>query len=733
MTERIGQQLGNYRLIRLLGKGGFADTYLGEHTYLKTQAAIKVLQAQLAQADQEAFFNEARTIARLKHPNIVRVLDFGVEYVTPYLVMDYAPNGTLRQRHPRGVPLPLPVILPYVKQIAAALQYAHSQKLVHRDVKPENMLLGAGYEVLLSDFGIATIVQSTRADNLQNVAGTVSYMAPEQIQGKPREASDQYALAVVVYEWLTGSVPFNGTYVEVALQHERMSPPLLRERMPTISPDVEQVVLTALSKDPQQRFGNIQAFANALEQASYQGRLSGVHDQSASLPAVSPPAVSPPVVSPPAVSPDDSQLHVPTQIASYSIPPVTPIEPAVQTSYGMDPQILRAAFTDPSNPYPPQTSPSGSHLSYTPPPSTPSGIQNPYMPQHTPSSSQTPYLPPQADMRSATPPSYTPPPTPVGVPNLYISQHVPAIQPGAQQPGLQPPISPSGPLSPIMKIALIMVAVLLIAGSGVVYYAAVYHPGQIHAQETATVVAKIAGTASANATGTAQANATAQAQTNATATAVAQATAQVVATQTALQNLYTQATGGAPALNDPLSKPDNYGWTNTQYTDSNGNYTGKCAFIAGAYHAGAAAGYTTQCLASATNFNNLVVQVQITIQSGHSAGLNMRNDPATGSGYFFRVSTDGTYIFEKIAISSNGNAQHTTLLSGESSAITGGNNQSNLLTIIARGQDFYLYINKQYLGSASDGTYSSGEIGVFSDSDASAVEAYFQNMQVWRL
>src|SRR5437762_4455124 len=210
MADRVGQQMGNYQLIRLLGEGGFAEVYLGEHIHLGTQAAIKVLHTQITNDDIDKFRTEARTVARLIHPNIVRVLEFGVEGKTPFLVMDYASNGTLRQRHPRGTHLPLASIVNYVKQLADALQYAHDEKLIHRDIKPENMLLGRRNEVLLSDFGIAVIAQSTRMQSTQEVVGTAYYMAPEQLQGKPRLASDQYALGVVVYEWLSGSRPFHG-------------------------------------------------------------------------------------------------------------------------------------------------------------------------------------------------------------------------------------------------------------------------------------------------------------------------------------------------------------------------------------------------------------------------------------------------------------------------------------------------------------------------------------------
>jgi serine/threonine protein kinase len=267
MTDRVGQQLGNYRLVRLLGEGGFAQVYLGEHIHLGTQAALKLLHTQLSQEDVEQFRTEARIIAHLEHPSIIRVLDFGIVEKTPYLIMSYAPNGTLRQRYPRGTRLSLTTVLTYVTQVAQALQYAHSQKIIHRDIKPENILLGRSRETLLSDFGIALVSQTSRSQVSANVVGTVAYMAPEQIQGKPGPASDQYALAVVVYEWITGERPFQGSFTEIAVQHAVTPPPSLRTRIPELSPDVENVVLTALHKEPQQRFLNVQAFAIALEQA----------------------------------------------------------------------------------------------------------------------------------------------------------------------------------------------------------------------------------------------------------------------------------------------------------------------------------------------------------------------------------------------------------------------------------------------------------------------------------
>src|SRR6266849_9011135 len=267
MQNRVGQRIGNYQLTRLLGRGSFGDVYLGQQVLDNTPAAVKVLQTRLTPEDLKGFINEASTTFRLQHPNIVQLLDFGIDANnTPFLVMTYAPNGTLRQRYPRGTRLPLDIIVPYVNQIAAALQYAHDKKLIHRDVKPENMLLGPNDEVLLSDFGFALIQNSTSRSSMET-AGTAAYMAPEQLQGKPCPASDQYALGIVAYEWLTGSCPFQGTFFEIASQHMLTEPLPLREKVPSLSPKIENVVMTALAKGPDQRFPTVRDFAIALERA----------------------------------------------------------------------------------------------------------------------------------------------------------------------------------------------------------------------------------------------------------------------------------------------------------------------------------------------------------------------------------------------------------------------------------------------------------------------------------
>jgi eukaryotic-like serine/threonine-protein kinase len=274
--------LGNYELIRSLGHGGFASVYLGKHRYLKRLAAIKVLRTLLAEQEKGHFQKEAQLLANLSHPHIVRVFEFSVatRWITvqdgliaentPYLVMDYITGGNLRTRYPMGTRLPLTTVITYIEQVAQALHYAHNHHVIHRDIKPENLLLNERGEVMLSDFGLALLAPRPDFLSQQGIAGTPAYIAPEQLRGKPVFASDQYSLAIIAYEWLSGRLPFRGMDLEVMMGHISFPPPPLRMLNPSIPQPVEKVIMKALAKEPQQRYQSISDFARALELAASQ-------------------------------------------------------------------------------------------------------------------------------------------------------------------------------------------------------------------------------------------------------------------------------------------------------------------------------------------------------------------------------------------------------------------------------------------------------------------------------
>ena len=386
MADQLGQQLGNYRLLRLLGQGGFADVYLGQHIHLDSQAAIKVLQVRLVGSALEQFRDEGRTIASLLHPNIVRVFDFGVEKDIPFLVMDFAPNGSLRQRYAKGTMQSPATILPHLTQVAHALQYAHDRKLIHRDVKPENMLLGPTNEVLLSDFGLVLQAQSTGSQTTREMAGTLPYMAPEQINGKPRPASDQYALGIVLYEWLSGDRPFHGSLLEIATQHLMTPPAPLYGKVPGMTLALQEVVFTALAKDFQHRFANMEVFATAFEQACRTAPRSSFSDsaqQTLLHPSASNSALPNQSQQPPSIAAflDESQQ------STYMHPPVS--QPQQSTVIHTPWNTTRPAPLNPpviSSREPTRRTPTSSKLSPQPaliPPVSPTRVVGPWSGQTT--------------------------------------------------------------------------------------------------------------------------------------------------------------------------------------------------------------------------------------------------------------------------------------------------------------------------------------------------------------
>ncbi|GHO78809.1 hypothetical protein KSD_65800 [Ktedonobacter sp. SOSP1-85] len=271
MTKYIdlsGQQLGDYRLSRWLGGGQTSDVYLGQHVENQPEVALKVFNVNLAkEEDQKAFLDEVQAL-KLEHPHLMPLLDRGIgrdPVSLPFLVMEYAPHGTLRNRHTRGLQLSLEEVLRYITPLASALQYAHDQCVVHGNIKPGNILFDADDKVLLSDFKLATLIDNaTYLNVLDAKQDTISYSvytAPEQRTGVAGPASDQFVLGVMVYEWLCGKSPFQGVLDEGV-------PPSLRALAPRLSVEVEQVVQRALASDPQKRFASVQEFAAALQLAS---------------------------------------------------------------------------------------------------------------------------------------------------------------------------------------------------------------------------------------------------------------------------------------------------------------------------------------------------------------------------------------------------------------------------------------------------------------------------------
>ncbi|HEY4388808.1 MAG TPA: serine/threonine-protein kinase [Ktedonobacteraceae bacterium] len=260
--------LKNYRLLMLLGMGGFAQVYLGEHHISGERVAIKIAHAGIGAARRAQFSVEAALHLRLQHPHIIAARAYTEQGYTSFFVLDYAAHGTMRQYAPAGTRLPLSTVVHVVKQGASALAYLHQQGVVHRDVKPENLLIQSDLQVLLSDFGNARLVNQSDVERHSDISGTAAYMAPEQFQQQWCVASDQYALGVTTYEWLSGVRPFSGNPLHVALQHLNSRPPSFEEAGVHVPAEVEAVVMKALAKDPQQRFSNVWEFALALERAS---------------------------------------------------------------------------------------------------------------------------------------------------------------------------------------------------------------------------------------------------------------------------------------------------------------------------------------------------------------------------------------------------------------------------------------------------------------------------------
>lgn len=278
MANLTGKDLGRYHIIEQLGEGGMAAVYKAFDTRLERFVAIKVIT--FGQYDKEMFLlrfeREAKALARLSHPNIVKVHDYGEEGGLPYLVMEYLPGGTLKSK--LGKPMPWPEAIKLILPIAQALGYAHNLNIVHRDVKPANILLNESGQPMLTDFGIAKILESDSQLQLTGTGvgiGTPEYMAPEQGQGLPVDRrADIYALGVVFYELITGRRPFQAdTPMAVVIKHITEPLPRPQTFVPEIPAEIENIIFKALAKKPEERYQDMASFAKALEKMLYQAHV----------------------------------------------------------------------------------------------------------------------------------------------------------------------------------------------------------------------------------------------------------------------------------------------------------------------------------------------------------------------------------------------------------------------------------------------------------------------------
>ncbi|MGH2501679.1 MAG: serine/threonine-protein kinase, partial [Ktedonobacterales bacterium] len=278
MVDLNGHTFGQYRLTQVIGRGGMAQVYQGVQSNLDRDVAIKVIPARIEQPSDhqflDRFVHEARTLAKLPHPYIVPIFDFGVDSDWAYLIMEYIMGGSVRDHlnsaDKLGQRLSMPWALMILEQAALALDFAHQNGVVHRDVKPANMLLRHPQLLLLSDFGVATLLQDRTIERGQpQVVGTPQYMAPEQCRADTGldGRCDIYSLGVVLFQCATGRLPFYGTQDEVMRQQVQAPTPRPSAVATLITPHVEHIILTAMAKEPARRYQRAADMAEEMHAA----------------------------------------------------------------------------------------------------------------------------------------------------------------------------------------------------------------------------------------------------------------------------------------------------------------------------------------------------------------------------------------------------------------------------------------------------------------------------------
>jgi serine/threonine protein kinase len=704
-----GQRIGRYYLLQLLGSGGMGEVYLAEDPRVEQQVAIKVVRdeatpypdPEASKATATLFLREVKAIAKLDHPNILPLFDYGEHLIgtlkITYIVMPFRPEGSLGMwvRQQGGVGgLSLQQIAHFLYQATAALQHAHDHQIIHQDVKPSNFLLRNRKEnpnypdLLLADFGIARFYSAT-SNVSATIRGTPAYMAPEQWRGHPVFATDQYALAVMVYQLLTGRAPFQGGLEQMMYMHLNDRPPLLSTINSRIPPAIEAVIMRALSKKPEERFPTVSELASAFQQAII--HVGPFPSPITPLPPGQPSSELRVVL---AISEQEARAGT---TRTLTLPGGRRVSVPVQAG-AYEGQVIRleseGKATNPAQP--PETLVITLAIDRTK-----GTASHPFI-SETVTEEQTDLInhpagdagPVESDLEKAF--SGTMPATPPSVVG-GISRGA-LTPPSSSFPAIRQDTQQRRGLSRGRAILLIILALLVIGGSiGIFFY--ITETNQI---------------------ATSYANATATAQTMATAAqAKAIATASVIA---ANPNPYPPKIGTL-ALYDRL------------HDDSRGSGWDKgtniCAFIAGVYHVIATnTTHLEHCFAEATNFSNFVYEVQMTIITGDVGGMLFRADSANNTYYSFFVGQNGYYSLYACGQSCK------SLVSKFSPSINRGLHKTNLLAVVANGTTIALYANHQQLASMTDSTYNLGQIGLIAspyDRTSDPTEVVYGDARVWSL
>ncbi len=723
-----GQQMGHYRLLSLLGSGGMSAVYLAEDLSVRRQVAIKVIRSESAinpvdDTAKEAahlFRHEANAVAMLDHPNILPLFDYGEENLQgeklTYMVMPFRQEGSLADwlRKTDGSRwLTIQNVAFLIHQAASALHYAHDHYIIHRDVKPSNFLIRgrpenpAQPDLLLADFGIAKF--STAVSSTETMTrGTPIYMPPEQWQDRPVPATDQYALAAMTYELLTGRPPFQGNHSQLMYQHFHVQPNPLSSINSRVSADIDSVVLRALAKQPKDRFPSIASFDQAFQQAV--SNINNIHITLTISPLEAINGTSRTIT-----LPDRRMVTVTVPAGAYDGQIIQLADHGIASSYGNPAGALLIT------------------IAISRVEETVVSLLNSTTIENT--------LPEQSINRNQMPNNHRPGFSSGKIMILALVLLLIAgsiglffVNMARQNANAQANATATSQANS----TLIASTATSSAQDATTAKAQVNATATAQVQESATAITQ----AEANATATAQtqANATATAQAYASATAQAQAreTAIVIAGMTATAEAQARATAGVlqtatsgqPGYQDALNDA-----TNADTVAAKWDQDTKCIFAPDGYHEKEDTNWH-MCEEATNTYQNVAITVNMRILSGLTGGLLFRvSKDAIGeySGYLFEINSIGQY---RIAFFS----QHLTVLSftylknwTTSPALQQGSAASNTLQVIARGVTLLFYANGVFLvPPETDSTYSSGDIAFYATSDGqTTADVVYSNLNVF--